>query len=692
MSHNTEKSEFNNPVIQWIDDRLPIFTMLDKEYSKFPTPRNFNYLWNFGAIATVILVVMIATGFTLSMYYTANTDLAFASVERIMRDVNYGWLIRYIHANGASMFFIAVYIHMFRGLYYGSYKAPREMLWMFGVLLFLLMMAAAFTGYALVWGQMSLWGVNVITNMFSAIPIVGEHIVTWLWGGFSVGNPTLNRFFSFHFLLPFVIVAVVFFHVLALHITGSNNPSGIEPKTEKDTVPFHPYYTGKDTFGIAMFMILFAVFVFYFPNVLGHPDNYIEANPLVTPPHIVPEWYFLPFYAILRAIPDKLGGVTMMFAAVSILFVVPWLDRQKAIRSGRYRPLFKVFFALFVFTCMLLTYCGGKPAEGHYITLARLGTAYYFAFFLVVLPLLPLIEKVPANMPKSIAESIGKAAIILALATSSLVISQTANASSEHQLEPPEQEWAHQGILGDYDHEATQRGYRIYQEICASCHSLNYLSYRNLEQIGFTEGQVTTLAAAHTVTDGPDEFGDMFERPALPQDRFVAPYSNEAFARAANGGALPPDLSLVTKAREGGEDYIYALLTGFIEPSATNEGEWVYSHNKEEIVPHEMVPAICIEGIPVGQYCNLYFRGNLIAMPPPITENSLASFEDVFHEDYEQAMTPETLSFDVTNFLTWAAEPHQGDRKRLGLRVIIFLMVFAAISYAAKRRTWKKLH
>src|SRR5206468_7339683 len=297
---------FNNKVVAWIDHRLPIFSYLEKEYHTFPTPRNFNYFWNFGAIATVMLVLMIATGIVLATNYTPHVSLAFDSVERIMRDVPSGWLIRYLHMTGASFFFIAVYIHIFRGMYYGSYKAPRELLWILGVVILLLMMATAFLGYVLPWGQMSFWGATVITNLFSAIPVVGDSIVTWLWGGFTVGNPTLNRFFSLHYLLPFVIVAVVLLHLLALHQHGSNNPLGIDKRGPQDAITFHPYYTIKDSFGLCVALLVFAIFVFYLPNQLGHPDNYIPANPMVTPNHIVPEWYFLPYYAILRSVPNKL--------------------------------------------------------------------------------------------------------------------------------------------------------------------------------------------------------------------------------------------------------------------------------------------------------------------------------------------------------------------------------------------------
>jgi len=414
------KTEFNNPVIRWVDERLPVFTYLDHEYNQFPMPKNLNYWWNFGALAAVVLVVMIVTGIVLAMQYTAHVDMAFESVERIMRDVNYGWLLRYIHMNGASMFFIVVYIHLFRGLYYGSYKAPRELLWMLGVLIVLLMMATAFMGYVLPWGQMSFWGATVITNLFSAIPFVGDWIVTWLWGGFSVDNPTLNRFFALHYLLPFVLFAVVGLHVVAVHITGSNNPAGIDVQAPRDTVSFHPYFTAKDSVGMVAFLFIFAVFVFFMPNQLGEPDNYIKANPLQTPAHIVPEWYFLPFYAILRAVPDnfigawigftlinaKLAGVIAMFGSIAVLFVLPWLDTSK-VRSARYRPIYKWVFWLFVADCIFLGYLGMKPAEGSYIIMGQLATAGYFGFFLVIMPLLGWFEPTKP-LPNSISEPVLK--------------------------------------------------------------------------------------------------------------------------------------------------------------------------------------------------------------------------------------------------------------------------------------------
>jgi ubiquinol-cytochrome c reductase cytochrome b/c1 subunit len=401
-AHSTWQPQ--NRFLQWFEARLPIMGLVRASFVDYPTPRNLNYWWTFGGILTFLLAAQIVTGVILVMHYTPHADMAFSSIEHIMRDVNYGWLLRYLHSNGASMFFFAVYIHMFRGMYYGSYKEPREVLWILGVIIYLLMMATGFLGYTLPWGQMSFWGATVITNFFSAIPLVGESITTWLWGGYSVGNPTLQRFFSLHYLLPFVILGVVILHVWALHVAGQNNPTGIEAKTSQDTVPFTPYATLKDSFFMAVFCILYAWFVFYIPNYLGHADNYVPANPGVTPTHIVPEWYYLPFYAILRAIPNKLLGVVGMFSSIAILAFLPWLDTSR-VRSANYRPLFRQFFWVFVAVCILLGWLGAKPAEGGYVIAARILTLYYFAHFLIILPLLGLFEK-PLPLPSSIAEAV----------------------------------------------------------------------------------------------------------------------------------------------------------------------------------------------------------------------------------------------------------------------------------------------
>ncbi|MBE0530616.1 MAG: cytochrome b/b6 [Rhodospirillales bacterium] len=397
--------------VKWIDYRLPVFTFVDHHLVDYPTPRNLNYWWNFGSLAGIVLVIMIATGIFLAMSYTPHVDHAFASVERIMRDVNYGWLMRYLHMNGATMFFIVVYIHIFRGLYYGSYKAPRELLWIIGVLILFAMMATAFVGYVLPWGQMSFWGATVITNLFSAIPLVGPKIVTWLWGGFAVDNPTLNRFFALHYLLPFIIFGLVFVHLWALHSHKSSNPLGIDVKGEQDTIPFHPYYTAKDSLGLGVFLIVYLAFVFFAPDFFGEPDNYIEANPLQTPPHIVPEWYFLPFYAILRAITfdiwfisAKLIGVVMMFGSIAVLLVLPWLDTSK-VRSARFRPLYKQFFWLFFVDCLALGYIGANPPEGLFVIAGQVATFWYFFHFLVIVPVLGKLER-PRPLPESISAAV----------------------------------------------------------------------------------------------------------------------------------------------------------------------------------------------------------------------------------------------------------------------------------------------
>ena len=401
-----------NPFMRYLDEKLPLPRFVYNAVGAgYPVPRNLNYFWNFGVLAGAALMIQIVTGIVLAMHYRADAGVAFDSVEHIMRDVNGGWFLRYAHANGASMFFIVVYLHIARGLFYGSYKPPREVIWLLGLVIFLLMMATAFMGYVLPWGQMSFWGAKVITGLFSAIPLVGPTIQTWLLGGPAPDNAALNRFFSLHYLLPFVIAGVIILHIWALHIPGSSNPTGVEVKGQQDTVPFHPYYTAKDGFGLGLFLILFTTLIFFAPNYLGHPDNYIAANPMSTPAHIVPEWYFWPFYAILRAftvdfiLPAKLWGVIAMFGSIILLFFLPWLD-PSPVRSGHYRPLFKRFtiFGLLP-TVLVLGYCGGAPAEEPYVMISQLAAAYYFAHFLIILPLISMIER-PLPLPMSITASV----------------------------------------------------------------------------------------------------------------------------------------------------------------------------------------------------------------------------------------------------------------------------------------------
>jgi ubiquinol-cytochrome c reductase cytochrome b subunit len=408
---------------KWLHSRLPIVGLI-YDTIMIPTPKNLNWMWIWGIVLTFTLVLMIATGVMLVMHYTPHVDMAFASVEHIMRNVNGGHMIRYMHQNGASLFFFAVYLHIFRGLYYGSYKAPREVTWIIGMLIYLLMMGTAFMGYVLPWGQMSFHGTAVITGLFGAVPFVGEALQTWLLGSGAVGQPALNRFFSLHYLLPFVILGLVIVHIWAFHTTGNNNPTGVEVRrgskeeAERDTLPFWPYFVIKDLFALAIILAIFFAVVGFMPNYLGHPDNYIEGTALKTPSHIVPEWYFLPFYAILRAfdsevwlviavdfltggiIDAKFFGVLAMFGAIVVMALAPWLDTS-SVRSGRYRPMFKWWFWLLVVDFFVLTWVGAMPAEGIYPYIALIASAYWFAYFLVILPLLGVIEK-PLPQPETI--------------------------------------------------------------------------------------------------------------------------------------------------------------------------------------------------------------------------------------------------------------------------------------------------
>lgn len=674
--------------MKWMEARLPLASFVHGSFVAYPTPRNLNYWWTFGAILSVMLGVQIITGVILAMHYTPHVDHAFNSVEAIVRDVNYGWLLRNMHASGASMFFIAVYVHMFRGLYYGSYKAPREVLWILGVILYLLMMATGFMGYVLPWGQMSFWGATVITNLFSAIPWVGDSIVTLLWGGFSVGNPTLNRFFSLHYLLPFVIAGVVVLHVWALHVVGQNNPAGIDVKSEKDTVAFTPYATAKDALGISVFFIFFSWFIFYMPNYLGDPENYIPANPAVTPAHIVPEWYYLPFYAILRGIPSKLGGVIAMFSAIFVLAFLPWLDSAKT-RSSRYRPIAKQFFWLFVIVCLLLGWLGGKPAEGVYVIASRILTVCYFAYFLIVLPVLSRIEK-PRPVPGSIADDVlakGKAtvasiAVAVFVAAAALIGSSGSSMAQDHDAPvPPSLKWSFAGPFGKYDRAQLQRGFKVYREVCQACHGLKLLAFRNLSQPGgpeFSPAQAAAVAVEYKIQDGPNDAGEMFERPGRVADNFPLPFPNDNAARAANGGALPPDLSLVAKARSyprGFPQFIFDFFTQFQEQGP--------NYLAALLQGYEAPPAGF--NLPSGSNYNRYFPGHAIGMPKPLSDGQV-TYDDGSPQTLEQ------YSKDVSAFLVWAAEPHMEARKKLGFQVFIFLIVLSGLLYFTKKKVWAAAH
>jgi ubiquinol-cytochrome c reductase cytochrome b/c1 subunit len=676
----------SHPALQWFERRLPILGLMHSSFVAYPTPRNLNYWWTFGAILSFMLGMQILTGVILAMHYTPNADLAFRSVELIVRDVNYGWLLRNMHAVGASMFFFAVYVHMFRGLYYGSYKEPREVLWILGVIIYLLMMATGFMGYVLPWGQMSFWGATVITNLFSAFPYVGDSIVTLLWGGYSVGNPTLNRFFSLHYLLPFLIAGVVVLHVWALHVAGQNNPDGLDMKTDKDSVPFTPHATIKDMFGVSVFLLLFAWFIFYMPNYLGDADNYIPANPAQTPAHIVPEWYYLPFYAMLRSIPNKLAGVVVMFSSILILVFLPWLDTART-RSSKYRPLAKQFFWMFVVVCVVLGYLGAQPPEGIYVILGRILTFCYFAYFLIVLPLLSRIET-PRPMPNSIADAVlakgGKiaAALVAMIVAGSVLVGGPQNARAEEQETPPSVKWSFAGPFGTFDRGSLQRGLKVYKEVCSNCHSLSYIAFRNLADPGgpgYSEAQVAGLASEYKIKDGPNDQGEMFERPGRPADYFPSPFPNEQAARAANGGAAPPDLSLITKARSyerGFPRFIFDFFTQFQEQGPNYVDAILQGF--EDKAPAGVT-------IPAGSYYNKYFPGHSIKMPKPLSDGQV-TFDD------GAPATVAQYSHDVTTFLMWAAEPKMEARKKLGAQVFVVLIIFAILMFFTKKRVWADAH
>lgn len=650
-------------IVHWIDYRLPMFSFMDKELREYPTPKNLNYWWNFGSLAGITLVVMIVSGIFLAMHYDPNVKNAFNSVEYIMRNVNYGWFMRYLHANGATMFFIVVYIHIFRGLYYGSYKSPREVLWILGVIILLLMMATAFMGYVLPWGQMSYWGATVITNLFSVFPF-GEEIVEWLWGGFSVDDPTLNRFFALHYLFPFLIVGVVLLHLVALHQHGSNNPLGIERKEPRDSIPFHPYYTVKDLFGLGVFSLIWAYFIFFNPNFFGEPDNYIPANPLVTPPHIVPEWYFLPFYAILRSIPNKVFGVIAMFSAVMILFFVPWLDTSK-VRSAIFRPIYKWVFWGFVVDCFILGYVGGHSPDYIYVNLGGLSnqflgqvtTLIYFAFFLLALPLLGFYEKT-RPLPTSLSTPVlGKKKHFSLLILVFLCSLKPLYGTDTPVL--PHEGWSFEGPTGTFDRRDMQHGFQVYKQVCAVCHGLEQVRFRDLAALGYNPDEIKAIAAEYKV-EALNDTGDVIERPCLPTDKFPNPYKNEPAARAANNGAMPPDLSLIVKARQGGPDYIYALLTGY-----------------------EATPPKDVE-LGEGMNYNLFFPGNQIAMPPPLSEG-LVTYDDGSKPSINE------MAKDVVTFLGWTAEPELETRKKMGFKVLIYFIVFTILMYFLKKRIWARV-
>ena len=680
-----------NPALKWIERRLPIMGLVHSSFVAYPTPRNLNYWWTFGAILSMMLGVQILTGVILAMHYTPNAELAFKSVESIVRDVNYGWLLRNMHAAGASMFFLAVYIHMFRGLYYGSYKEPREILWILGVIIYLLMMATGFMGYVLPWGQMSFWGATVITNLFSAIPYVGDSIVTLLWGGYSVGNPTLNRFFSLHYLLPFVIAGVVVLHVWALHVAGQNNPAGVEAKTEKDTVPFTPYATIKDAFGVSCFLLFFAWFIFYMPNYLGDADNYIPANPGVTPPHIVPEWYYLPFYAILRSIPNKLAGVIAMFSAIIVLAFLPWLDTAKT-KSSKYRPLAKQFFWIFVVVCVLLG-LSRRAAAGRHLRDRRTHPD------LLLLRLFP--DPAAAAQPDREAaagaefDRRGRAgqerrqggadgvhrdradgrrravrrqhAERARRGTGNAAVAEMVVRGSVRHVRSRGHAARAEGLQGSLLRLSRSVVYRVPQPRRSRRSRLLDRAGRRLRRRIQDQGR-PQRPGRHVRAAGPA--GRLLPL-AIPQRagracrqwrrisaRSVADHQGTLLRTRLSRGS---SIDFFTQFQEQGPNYVDAILQGF-----------------EEKPPAGVT-------IPDGSYYNKYFPGHAIKMPKPLSDGQ------VTYDDGSPA-TVAQYAKDVTTFLMWTAEPHMEARKQLGMQVFVFLILFAGLMYFTKKKVWADAH
>ncbi len=696
---------------RWVDKRLPLFSMMRETLFDYPMPKRQTYWWNFGSLIGLMLFVMIATGLFLAVHYTPDANAAFDSVEHIMRDVNNGWLIRNAHKNGASILFILLYLHLFQTLYRCTYKSPREILWWLGVIALILLMATAFTGYVLPWGQMSLWAATVVTNIFTAIPFIGDGLVEILLGGFSADTPTLKRFFILHFLLPFIVFGVSIAHVWALRVIKRDKPAmgrylilhflfpftiivmgcravlnllsfksiGTRESEKNDTgpiVPFDPYFTVKGIACILTTLLALCILVFWYPDMLGHSTNYVQANHMLTPPQIMPEWYLMPLFAILRAAPDKVLGAIVIFGSVFILFALPWLDRSKN-NAKRERPYYNLLFWIFVADCIFLGYLGSRPYDGIWVPLTEIATIYYFAHFLVLLPLVTHFETRLAQ-PREIISWVRRSrkrakaarrraktkyknklsiiALISVVCSSSVALTDPGHAASSNDQT---RAWSWQGILGTYDKAQLRRGYQIYNQTCSACHSMRLLSFRHLSGAGFDEAQIKTIASEFSYLAGPNEKAEMYYRPGLPQDSFPDPFTNDIEATLSNGGALPLDLSVFMKAHENGADYVYTLLLGY------------------ETRPDNIL-------LPVGRYYNPVFDGGVIAMPPPLFPGL------ILHADGTPA-SPEQMAQDITAFLQWSADPHMEDRKAMGLKVIPVLCVLILLFIILKHRLWSKL-
>ena len=664
----------------WVDDRLPIVRAWNTHMGEYYAPKNFNIWYYFGVLSLVVLVNQLLTGIWLTMNYVPSAEDAFASVEYIMRDVDYGWILRYMHSTGASAFFVVVYLHMFRALIYGSYKKPRELIWIFGMLIFIVLMAEAFVGYVLPWGQMSYWGAQVIISLFGAIPVIGEGLVTWIRGDYLISGITLNRFFALHVVaLPIVLLALVVLHILALHEVGSNNPDGVDIKKNKgpdgkplDGVPFHPYYTVHDLPAIGVFLFIFCAVMFFMPEMGGYfleYANFEQADPLKTPEHIAPVWYFTPFYSVLRAIPDKFWGFVAFAVSVAIPFLLPWLDRSP-VRSWRYRgPINQVALVLFVASFLILGVLGVKMPTAGRTALAQVCTVIYFAFFLLM-PVWssmdrvkPVPERVTMNGGMGPAGVVGALLLILGL---TFVPLKVVGAESEYdcgaipcdEMDPDPS-----------DQVSLQHGAQLYMNYCMGCHSLQYARYNRMaEDLGIPED----LVEENLIFDPSVKVGSLMNN-AMPDEA-----SEEWF------GAAPPDLTLIARSRQ--PEWLYTYLRTFYKDKARPYGvnNLVFANVG---MPHVLAS---LQGV---QECAPTDHGDEIdpltggaAHADPCGELVVTEEGAMGEEEFDTAM------YNLVNFLAYTAEPMKADRQRIGVYVLLFIAIFFVFSWLLNREYWKDIH
>ena len=664
----------------WVDDRLPIVRAWNTHMGQYYAPKNFNLWYYFGVLSLLVLVNQLLTGIWLTMSYTPSAERAFSSVEYIMRDVEYGWILRYMHSTGASLFFVVIYLHMFRALIYGSYKKPRELIWIFGMLIFVVLMAEAFVGYVLPWGQMSYWGAQVIISLFGAIPVIGESLVTWIRGDYLISGITLNRFFALHVVaLPIVLLALVVLHLLALHEVGSNNPDGIDIKKKKgpdgvplDGVAFHPYYTVHDLQAIGVFLFVFCGIMFFMPEMGGYfleHANFEQADPLSTPEHIAPVWYFTPFYTVLRAVPDKLLGFIAFAASVAIPFLLPWLDRSP-VRSWRYRGMItRVWLVVFVASFIILGVLGVKPATAGRNVLAQICTFIYFAFFLTM-PIWssmdktkPVPERVTMDGGIGAVGSLGGLALILLLAFLPLKVVGAESAYDCGTIPCDEFD------ADPRDKPSLQNGASLYMNYCMGCHSLQYARYtRMANDLGIPED----LVMENLVFDPEKKIGDRMTN-AMDMER-----AKDWF------GAAPPDLTLVARSRQ--PEWLYTYLRTFYRDKSRPYGvnNLVYPNVG---MPHALLH---LQGM---QECAPTASGDRIEPlsgesldSDPCGELQVVEAGAMSEEEFDGAM------YDLVNFLAYTGEPMLVDRQRIGVYSLLFITVFFVFAWLLNREYWKDIH